>query len=392
MTKHIGPQYSIGIGKESTRGTPVSATQWLPWSTLSIDDKAKFAKDDTARGVIEGGVGQEITTFTSEATLEGLMLDQSFGLILKALFGTETKTTVESGVDQHAFSVQQNAQHPSLTISAYGPNDNLAYPLAMLDSLDIDFELNKYATFKAVFKANKNGTASNTVAFVSENRFRPQDGAFGIAPTLAGANGTLTATGTAASTIHVTACSINPQTQLQVGMPVSGTNIPVGATVAAIVSSTAYDLSAATTGAIGTQTFSPVPTQIKKLSLSFKKNTEDDEVFGNQNPIDRLNKAFNCSGSFELYYTDRTMIDTYLLGDLYKAFHVAFANTNVLIGAVSHPTFIFNAAKAKLSEVARKFDTGKSIVMQTVKFETFYSLSDSELCDAALINTNTSVY
>ena len=33
-------------------------------------------------------------------------------------------------------------------------------------------------------------------------------------------------------------------------MGVSGTNIPAGATVAVIVSSTAYDLSAATTGAI----------------------------------------------------------------------------------------------------------------------------------------------
>jgi hypothetical protein len=394
MTKFIGPQYSIGIGKESTRATAVAAAYWMPWSSLSIDDKVKFAKDDTSRGVIEGGVGQEITTFTSEATLDGIMLDQSFGLILKALFGTETKTTVESGVDQHAFSVSESAQHPSLTLSVYGPNESsgLAYPLAMLDTLDIDFELDKYATYKAVFKANKNTAQSNTVAFVSENRFRPQDGLFAIAPTLAGANGTLAATGTCSSTTAVTGLSISATTLLQVGMTVTGTNIPAGTTISAIGSASAITLSQASTGSATSYTFGPAPVQIKKLSLSFKKNTEDDEVFGTQSPIDRLNKAFGLSGSFELYYTDRTMIDTYLLGDLYKAFHVAFANTSVLIGAVSHPTFFLNVAKAKLSEVARKFDAGKNITMQTVKFDCFFSLSDSELCDAGLINTNTSVY
>lgn len=63
-----------------------------------------------------------------------------------------------------------------------------------------------------------------------------------------------TGTGTAATTVHVTGLSIDTS-RLQVGMTVTGANIPAGATVASIVSSSAFDLSIASTGTIGTMTF-----------------------------------------------------------------------------------------------------------------------------------------
>lgn len=393
MTKFIGPQFSVGIGKETTRGTPVAAAYWIPWATISIDDKIKTAKDETSIGVIESGVGQEVTMFTSECQLEGNVDDSGFGLILMSAMGTDTLGAVETGVKDHVFTVAQSAQHPALSLSVAGPNESsgLVYPLGMLDSLEFNFELDKYATFKATYKANKNASQSNSASFSSVNRFRPQDGIFGYAPTLPGANGTLTATGTAASSIHVTAASINPQTKLQVGMTVTGTNVPVGTTIATIVSATAFDLSAATTGAVGTMTFGPAQVGIKKFQGTIKKNTEDDEVLGNSSPIDRLNKAFMCEGSFELYYTDRTMIDTIMLGDLYKAIHIAMINSNILIGAASHPTFTFNAARVKLTEVARKF-SDKNITTQAVKFTCFYSQADTEMIDITLRNTVTSGY
>lgn len=390
-TKFIGRQFDIGIGKESTRGTATTATYWLPDTSIAIDDKIKVAKDISSIGVIEEGVGQETSNRYSEATIEGRVADQGFGLLMLSLMGTDTVGAVESGVKDHVFTVAQNAQHPSLTMCVFEPNAStgLAYPLGMIDSLDVTYELDKYAMYKTVIKANRNASQSNTVAFVAENGFRPQDMTFGYAPTLAGANGTLTATGTAATTVHVTACSINPQVKLQVGMTVTGTNIPVGATVAVIVSSTAYDLSIATTGAIGSQTFGPVPVNLKKVQLSFKKNLEDDEVLGSIDPADRLNKAFQVSGSFELYYTDRSFIDTIMLGDIYKAINFKAVNSAVLIGAASHPSFTINMARVKLSEVSRKIDNA-GIVSQTIKFTSFYSIPDTEMLDITLRNTVTS--
>lgn len=393
MTKYIGRQFNIGIGKESTRGTPVTASYWLPNTTLTVDDKIKVAKDETSIGVIEDGVGQEVSNRYSDASIEGRVTDQGFGLILMSLMGTDTVGAVETGVKDHKFTVLQTAQHPCLSLCVYEPNagSGLVYPLGMLDTLDVTFDLDKYVMYKAAYKANRNASQSNTTSYVAENAFRPQDMTFGYAPTLAGANGTLTATGTASSTIHVTACSINPQTLLQVGMTVTGTNVPANTTIATIVSSTAFDLSAASTGAVGTMTFGPAAVSLKKVSLSFKKNTEDDEVLGSVDPADRLNKQFQCTGSFELYYTDRTFIDTIMLGDLYKALNFKAVNSAVTIGVTSHPTITVNLARAKLTEVSRKVDD-KGIVSQTIKFVAFYSLSDTEMLDITLRNTVTSGY
>lgn len=394
MTKFIGRQFDIGIGKESTRATPVVASFWMPDVSLTIDDKVRVTKNESSVGVIEDGVGQDMTGRFSEATLEGRVTDVCFGLILSTLMGTEAKSTVsgESVVYDHKFTVLQTAQHPSVSLSVFEPNAStgMVFPLGMLDSLDLTLELDKYAMYKAVYKANTHAAQANTVAYTNENPFRPQDATFGVAPTLPGANGTLTGTGTCATTIHVTGLSINTSL-LQVGMTVVGTNIPVGATIATIVSGTAFDLSAASTGTASSYTFGPATIALKKVQLQFKKNTEDDQVLGNLDPIDRLNKAFAVSGSFELYYTDRTWIDTVMLGDLYKALQFKLINTTVGLGSTSFPTLTINLARTKLQEVSRKVDL-KGIVSQTIKFTAFYSLSDTEMLDITLRNLQSTTY
>src|SRR5271163_3808175 len=91
-----------------------------------------------------------------------------------------------------------------------------------------------------------------TPSTTTENRFLPQYLVAGFAPTLAGVQGTLTATGTGTSTIHVTSLSIST-TLLRVGMTVTDASghIPAGATIGTIVSGTAFDLSVATTSTLG---------------------------------------------------------------------------------------------------------------------------------------------
>lgn len=327
-TKFIGRQFNVGIGKESARGTAVVASYWLPWATVSIDDEIKVAKDETSIGVIEAGVGQEITTFLSKGSIEGRMTDQGLGLLLMATMGTDTVGAVESGVKDHAFTVLQTAQHPSLTFLVVEPNSNsgsgYGYPLGMIDELQLMFELNKYAMYKASFRANKGATKATTTSYTVENAFRPQDGVFKMASALSGLSG---------------ASAIN----------------------------------------------------IKKLDVTIKKNIEEDTVIGNTSPVDRLNREFMVSGSFELFYSDRTQIDTNMLADLQQAISITFINSAVTIGSTSHPTFTLRLAKTKLESVARKVDL-KGIVMQTIKFTAFYSISDSEMIDITLRNTVTSSY
>ena len=324
-TKFSGRQFNIGIAKETVRGTPVAAAYWLQYETLTIDDEIKVAKNEANMGVIEKGIGQDITSIESKGTINGNITDLSFGLLLKSIMGTDTPTVVETTANDHKFTVLQTAQHPSLTVSVYEPNSNsgtsgYAYPLSVIDELEMTFEVGKYSKFKANFMGNKGANlAADTVSYVSENLFRPQDGVFKLATNLAGLG--------AASAINIT-----------------------------------------------------------KAVVTLKQNSEADIVIGNTSPVDRLNKEFEVSGSLELKYFDRSMIDTYLLADLAQAASFTFINAGVTIGASSHPQFVIRLAKVKFESVARKVDL-KGIVTQTVKFNAFYSLSDTEMLDITLRNT-----
>lgn len=330
MTKFDGRQFNIGIAKEATRGTAVAATYWLQFNTLTVDDTIQVAKNESVLGVIEKGISQDIVVFESKGSVEGNITDLSFGLLLKSIMGTDTVGAVETGVKDHVFTVLQTAQHPSLTVSVFEPNSNsgtsgYAYPLSVIDELEMTFEISKYSTYKATFMGNKGANkSSDTLSYVAENLFRPQDGTFKLAANLAGLSG--------ASAITIT-----------------------------------------------------------KAVVTIKQNTEPDIVIGNTAPVDRLNKEFECSGSLELKYSDRSMIDTYLTADLAQAASFTFANSSVLIGAASNPTVTIRLAKVKFESVARKVDI-KGIVTQTVKFNAFYSLSDTEMLDITLRNTVTAGY
>lgn len=292
MTKIIGRRFSVGLGKETTRGTAVSAAFWIPKTSVSVDDRINYATHDASIGVIEDAIGQDTTGKYSEVTIEGNVYDKSFGLIALGTFGSETSSTlVATGVYDHLFAVAQSAQHASLTVAAVDPNggSGLRYALAMVDQTDLAFEVDKYFTYSTKLRANANASGSNTASFTAENLFRPQDGIVKFASSLAGLS--------AASAIAV-----------------------------------------------------------KKGTLSIKKNVEDDFIIGSVVAADRLNKEFSVEGSLEMFYDSRTDIDTNLLGDVAQAMRIQFINTSVTIGASSNPTITFDMARVKFQEISRKID------------------------------------
>lgn len=329
MTKIIGRKFSIGLGKETTRGTAAAAGFWMPKMDFSLDDKVNYAIDDSSIGVIEDAISQDITGKYSEISIGGRVYDKSFGLILLSAFGTETSSTAVSGdtsVYDHLFNVSESAQHQSLTISAADPNggSGLRYTLGMMDEFELSFEIGSYLTYKAGFRANANASGSVTASFTAENGFRPQDGIVKFASDLSGLD--------AASAIA-----------------------------------------------------------IKKGSLSIKKNIEDDFIIGTVTPADRLNKSFVVEGTLELLYDNRTYIDTDLMADLAQALRIQFVNSSVTIGTSSSPTITFDMGKVKLQEVSRKM-ANNELIMQTIKFKAFYSMTDSMMVKATLRNLQSATY
>jgi hypothetical protein len=330
MSVFIGRKLNIGIGKEATRATPVASSYWLPKMDFSVEDQIEIVVDDSSLGIIEAAETQEITKKKSAIMVSGRITDLSFGVILSALMGTDTKTTTsgESVVYDHTFSILETAQHPSLTINVSEPNatgsSSLVYALCMLDQLDITFGVGAWATYKAQFIGNANVTGSTTPSFATEHGFNPQYATFKTASSLSGLSG--------ASAISV-----------------------------------------------------------RNGSITFKKNVEDDPTIGSLAVVDRYNKQFQVTGELVLTYNARTYIDTDMLGDAVVAMQLNLINTGVTIGSTSNPTIQISLARCKITEIART-DKNDDIMLQTIKFTAYYSISDSQMVGILLRNTVSTAY
>lgn len=306
-------------------------------------------------------------------------------MILYSIFGGYGVSG--SGPYVHTFSVGESAQHQSLTFLLHDPlaAQDYSYANGVVEKLEISMELKKFLTYNASILALSGSTETSfSPSTTSENRFVPQYLSVGFAPSLAGLQGTLTATGTASSTIHVTSLSINTNL-LRVGMTVSGTNVPAGATIVKIVSSTAYDLSAATTGAIGTQTFGPAVVALKSAKVTISSNVESQDVLGSVSPADFLNKEFSIDGMFECIWQNETDAKTAFMGPTPMFMSLIATNTDVTIDSSHHPTLNITLAKCTFQELGRPFKT-KDLTYQSVKFKASYSVSDTLLGEVILTN------
>lgn len=387
--KGIGRLIQVGVAKETTRGTPISsAAYWNPFMDLTLDEKKEFASDQQSYGIIEDNVNFTQTKKWSAGSISGNIADQTIGLILYSMFGSYAVSGPTNNAYLHTFTVGETAQHQSLTLFLHDPLSAVDYSYAngVVEKLDITMELKKFLMFNASVKALSGAVQSSfSPSTTSENRFVPQYLTANFALNSAGLAGTLTATGTAATSIHVTACSINPQTNLKVGMGVSGTNVVTGTTIAKIVSATAYDLSVATTGAIGTQTFTPVAIALKSAKVSINSNVEDQEVLGNLNPADFLNKEFTVDGSFEAIWQNESDFKAQFMGPYPLSIGLSVSNTDVSLGSGQNPQFIITMYKCTITELGRPFKV-KDLVYQTIKFKSSYSVSDTSMIKVTLNN------
>ncbi|MCR2833477.1 phage tail tube protein [Parerythrobacter lacustris] len=323
MTKFLGRLADIGIAKEAVRGTAeTSATFYLPKTSLTLDDGIEQAIDESSNGVIEDSVGAAVTGKFAEGEIEGNIYDKSFGLLLLACLGSvSTSGPSESTVYTHAFSVLQSAQHPALTLFLDDPNQDYKYPLAILESLNIDVMIGAYAKYTAAFRSKVGTTATLTPSYSTENHFLPQHGSLKIATNLAGLG--------AASAIDV-----------------------------------------------------------RSVKLSFNKNIEDDRKLGSLDQADILNKQFSVEGSVELVFNDNTF-KTDMLADTAKAMRLRLTNSDVTIGSSLNPQLTIDLAKAKFSKFERSYGND-DIVTATTDFKGFYSVADTEMVSAELINTQSS--
>lgn len=390
----IGRLVQLGTAKETTRGTtPASASFWPAWEgDLVLDENRKSVADESTYGIIENAIDEQQVKRWVEGTLKGPITDTSFGLMLYSIFGGYAHGTHsgESVVYDHTFTVAESAQHQSLSLYIHDTSvQDYSHANCIVHKLELEYALQKFVSFSASIMGLKGAAQSAySPSVTQENRFPAPYATLGIAQTVAGVNGTLTATGTAASTIHVTALSIST-TLLQVGMTVTGTNVPTGATIVAIVSATAFDLSAATTGAVGTMTFGALVVPVKSMKLTIDAGGESFDVLGSLDPSDFFNKEFKVTGTIEAIFRNESDFKTQFLSTDSQTFQIILKNTSITLGTSTNPALTITLDQVYITKLPLKRSV-KDLVYQTVTFEATYSIANSEMIKAVLTNTTSS--
>ena len=178
--KGIGRLFSLGIAKETTRGTAkTSASHWLPFADAVLDEKFENVKQDEAYGIIEDHVAEFRIKNWVEGTIKVPATSESLPTMLLAMFGVDADATHsgETTIYDHTTTVGESAQHQSLTFFLHDPLSGVDYShaLGVIHKMDLDVELKKFVELSLSVKALK-GVSQSTFSpsIATENRFLPQ--------------------------------------------------------------------------------------------------------------------------------------------------------------------------------------------------------------------------
>lgn len=139
MTKFVGRRGQLGLAVESTRGTPVAPTFWVPVATMSFQDRTEEAREEQGLGIIADSDSKYVTQKMGEGEIEAQIYDKAFGAILTGLLGAAPSTGAGPPYT-HTYTLTNTNQHKSLSLYWKDPDRSDMFPLGMLNSLQLSVE------------------------------------------------------------------------------------------------------------------------------------------------------------------------------------------------------------------------------------------------------------
>ena len=187
MSEFIGRSISFGVAKESTRGTAASsASKWVRKTKADVIPKATRVIDQTSFGTLEDSDRVRTVRRWNEGTLEGNLHADVVGYFFMNLYGSPT-TTADSSAYSHAFTLSQSITHPTLSLFVQdGDVRDVVMPGAVISSLEITAQTDKYVAFNAAFVGKQESTVSSTPSFGTDYDWISKDIVAKVASTNSG--------------------------------------------------------------------------------------------------------------------------------------------------------------------------------------------------------------
>lgn len=167
MSKFVGRRGTLGIAVEATRGTALSPTLWVPFSTMSFKDTVEEVREEQGMGEIADSDSKYVTMKMGDGDIDAQFHDTALGAILTGVIGA-SPTTTGSNPYTHTYTLSQTNQAKSLSIYWKDPDRTDLYKLAMVDNFKISIEPNGLVEYTVGFKS-KTATewTSQTAVFTS---------------------------------------------------------------------------------------------------------------------------------------------------------------------------------------------------------------------------------
>lgn len=152
MSKFVGRLGNVGVAKEATSGTIVTPTFYVPFNSISFDDKVTTAREQEGLGRIEDSDSNYVVNKYGEGDLEFDLNDLNLGVFLTSLLGA-SPTSTGGPTYAHAYALSNTNTHKTISLAYQDPDQSKIFPFTMIDSLEITVEPDGIAKAKASFKS-----------------------------------------------------------------------------------------------------------------------------------------------------------------------------------------------------------------------------------------------
>lgn len=140
MTKFAGRKGTLGLAIESTRGTAVNPTHFVPWATMSFRDTVEEAREEQAFGKIADSDSKFVVMKMGEGDIEAQLYDKALGVILTGVLGAVPSSAGGGAPYTHTYTLSNTNQHKSVSIYWSDPDRSDLYKLGMISSLGMSVE------------------------------------------------------------------------------------------------------------------------------------------------------------------------------------------------------------------------------------------------------------
>lgn len=385
----IGRKRQVGIGKESSSGTPVSAADWIALTKPGFKPVSEKATDDSAYGNIDEIAEMFTTKNMTELNLEAILRDGWLGYLLLGAFGSET-LTVKGALGSLSGTFQEGETVTGGTSSATGTVKRLEGSPS--DTMYIAVVSGTFTSGETITGGTSSATASFTYdtgvrAHIFERLNSNNHPAFTMYKV------------DDVDTMRASYCMVD-QLDIEVAVPdfakfalkMKGKQMSSTSASSSYAASNPWlakhgNLYLADTVA-GLDAASPQSTS--RLKLTINKNLTDYQAFGDDDVASFHNQQFGIVGDFDALFDSATVRD-YMINSTKKAMRLVLINTDETIGSSTNPELDLELARVSFQDW-KDTEDNNALVMQTIGFTAEFDADAAYTGLAILVNDKTTAY